>query len=165
MDPRILIRIYHAVQELWAFSLKKKLNQLKWCSAKLLRRFAYHWLDNVKKYGLVCKILSKYTIWLKIYGVVLDCIDPWSLHPYLLLWAFSPTDHGRSDWCSTKPCPSNTAVMHVNDYTMLTCIYNQNLIKIYHVVQKLWAFSLTDNGRTDSQSDYNTNLLVVQYKN
>ena len=36
-----------------------------------------------------------------------------------------------------------------------------NLIKIYHVVQELWAFS-TD-GQTDSHSDYSAHLLVVQY--
>ena len=25
-------------------------------------------------------------------GVVLDCIDSWSLHPYLLLWDWTPSD-------------------------------------------------------------------------
>ena len=29
------------------------------------------------------------------------------------------------------------------------CICMQYLMKIYHVVQELWAFSLTDHGRRD----------------
>ena len=32
---------------------------------------------------------------------------------------------------------------------MLTCLSMQNLIKIYHVVQELWAFSQRTDGRTD----------------
>ena len=50
---------------------------------------------------------------------------------------------------------------------MLTCIRMQNLIKIYHVVQELLAFSLNVNRRTyrqtDSHSDYSAHLRVVQY--
>ena len=30
---------------------------------------------------------------------------------------------------------------------MLSCISMQNMIKIYHAVQELWAFSLTDHCR------------------
>ena len=33
------------------------------------------------------------------------------------------------------------------------------LIRIYHVVQELWTFSLTGNGRTDRQTD----ALTVGY--
>ena len=43
----------------------------------------------------------------------------------------------------------------------------QNLIKIYDVVEELWAFSLTANiwtdGRMDSHSDYSADPRVVQY--
>ena len=60
--------------------------------------------------------------------------------------------------------------------TMLTCICMQNLIKIYHVVQKLWAFSLTDHGWskiTNSILNWkyqikvinNNNILKIWYRN
>ena len=39
----------------------------------------------------------------------------------------------------------------------------QNLIKIYHVVQELQVFSLTDHGRTDFHSDYSAHLRVMQF--
>ena len=53
---------------------------------------------------------------------------------------------------------------------MLTWISIQTLIQINHVVQELYAFSLTANGRTDSQtyrqadshSDYSAHLRNVQ---
>ena len=38
----------------------------------------------------------------------------------------------------------------------------QNVIKIYHVDEELWSFSLTGNGRTDSQSDNSVDRRVVQ---
>ena len=44
-------------------------------------------------------------------------------------------------------------ILHVNRYGMLTYICMLNVMKIYHVVQELWAFSLTDHGRADIQSD------------
>ena len=42
-----LIKIYRAVQELWAFSLKD-LDWPKCCSANPRHHFAYQWLDNIK---------------------------------------------------------------------------------------------------------------------
>ena len=40
----------------------------------------------------------------------------------------------------------------------------QNLIKIYYVVQELWAFSQTEDERTDSHSNYSAaHMRVVQY--
>ena len=47
----------------------------------------------------------------------------------------------------------------------MICIHvsMHNLIKIYHVVQESWAFSLTGHGRTDSHSDYSAHLRVVQF--
>ena len=47
---------------------------------------------------------------------------------------------------------------------MFKCIRLRNLFKTYHVVQELLAFSLSDYGRTGSQSDYRAHLLVVQYE-
>ena len=38
----------------------------------------------------------------------------------------------------------------------------QGLIQIYHVVQVLCAFSLTDHGRTYPNSDYSAHLRAVQ---
>ena len=38
-------------------------------------------------------------------------------------------------------------------YTSDQTMRKQNLIKIYHVVQELYAFSLTAKGRTDRQTD------------
>ena len=55
--------------------------------------------------------------------------------------------------------------MHASGLTMLTCISMQNLIKIYHMIQEVRAFSLTSNGQTgrqtDSHSDYSAHLRVV----
>ena len=45
---------------------------------------------------------------------------------------------------------------------MLTFLSMQNFVKISHAVQELYAFLLTDNGRTDSHCDYSANLRVVQ---
>ena len=47
---------------------------------------------------------------------------------------------------------------------MLTCICMQNVIKICHVVQELWVFSLTANRRTDSHSDYSADPRVIQFQ-
>ena len=79
ISMQYLIKIYRAVQELWAFSLKD-LDRLKWCSAKPHRRFAYQWLNNVKinKYA---KFDPNITIWFK------------SDHQ----WAFSLTDPDPPD--------------------------------------------------------------------
>ena len=44
-----LIKMYHVVQELLAFSLTDH-DQLDLCSAKPCHRFAYQYLDNVKMY-------------------------------------------------------------------------------------------------------------------
>ena len=38
----------------------------------------------------------------------------------------------------------------------------QNLIQIYHLVQELLAFSLTDHQRTDSHSDYSADPMILQ---
>ena len=69
------------------------------------------------------------------------------------LWALSLTDHDQTNWCLTKPRPSKKAVTRASGSTMLTCIRMRNLIKVYYVVQELWGFPLTSNGRTDSHSD------------
>ena len=39
-----------------------------------------------------------------------------------------------------------------------------HLIKIYHVVQELRAFTLTDHERTDSHIEYSADTRVVQSK-
>ena len=44
---------------------------------------------------------------------------------------------------------SLVTVMQTNDWTMLKQISMQNLIQIYHMVQELWAFLLTDDNRLD----------------
>ena len=46
---------------------------------------------------------------------------------------------------------------------VISCSIMHTLIKIYHVVQEVFAFSLSDHGRTDSHSDYSAHLRVVQY--
>ena len=42
----------------------------------------------------------------------------------------------------------------------LTCISMQNLIRIYHVIQELFAFLLTANGRTDGRTDSKAIIVV-----
>ena len=53
------------------------------------------------------------------------------------------TDHDQPDRGSANPRTSKKDVAYASGYTMLTCIRMQNLIKIYHIVQELDAFSLT----------------------
>ena len=77
-------------------------------------RFAYQWLDNLKKNMP---------------------FDPNILCGSTVMSIF--TDHDQSESYSAKPCPSKKVVMHASGYTMLTCIRMQNVIKIYHVVQEL----------------------------
>ena len=71
------------------------------------------------------------------------------------LWAFILTDHYPPDWCSAKPCPPNITVTHASVCTMLTCIRMQNLIKLYHLVIKLWEFNndkITTKERTAEEA-------------
>ena len=52
---------------------------------------------------------------------------------------------------------------HASGYGMLTCICMAKCDEIYHVVQELWTFSLTE--RTDSHIDYSANPSVMQFIN
>ena len=49
---------------------------------------------------------------------------------------------------------------------ILTCIFMQNMIKMYHVVQELYKFSLTGNkstdGRVDGRTDSHSDHTIVQ---
>ena len=81
------------------------------------------------------------------------------------LWAFILTDHYPPDWCSAKPCPPNITVTHASVWTMLTCILMQDLIKLYHLVIKLWEFNndrITTKERKEAQATGCLNMLWHQ---
>ena len=67
-----------------------------------------------------------------------------------------------------NPCPSKYAAMltHASGKTMLTCKCIQALVKIYHVVQELCAFSLIADGQADRLAQWGramyTNCLPCQ---
>ena len=70
-----LIQIYHAVQELWAFSLNDH-DWPDWCSAKLVHQ------KGMLRMPVVRLLMPNM---IKIYHVVQE------------LWVFSPTANGRTD--------------------------------------------------------------------
>ena len=57
----------------------------------------------------------------------------------------------------SKPSSLKKVVSHASGWGM--CM--KNVIKIHHVIQELWAFSLTDHGGTDSHSAYSADPRLV----
>ena len=68
----------------------------------------------------------------------------------------------------SKALSIKKGILHTTGRPMIRCISEQYLIKIYHVVQELWAFSLTDYDRPDwcsAKPHHNeTVLLSIQNK-
>ena len=58
-----------------------------------------------------------------------------------------------------KALPLKTGCYAYQWLGIMICIRMQLLIKIYHAIQELWTFSITDHGWTDSHSVYSAHLL------
>ena len=85
-------------------------------------------------------------------------------HAVQVFWAFSLTEHNWLKWCSANPRPSKKAIAHAKGWIiMLTCICMQNLIKIWHVVQELWAFILTLTDRhMDGLMEGRAQIVIIE---
>ena len=101
-----LIKIYHVVQELWAFSLTDH-DRPDWCSTKPRHLFAYQCQSSQCLKVELCKIWSKYTMRLKR---LKDLDRPEASSPFGI------------------PCSRLTMLKCISSQNL------QNLIQIYHVV-------------------------------
>ena len=79
-------------------------------------------------------------------------------HNVQALWGFSLNDHIRLDNCSANICLSKKVVSHASGLGILICIFMQNVIKVYHVVQEIWTFSLTGN---EWWTDGRTRTMII----
>ena len=111
-----LIKIYIAVQMLWAFLLKD-VDWPKWCSANPQHRFAYHG-GRAILILIVCKIWLKYTMRFK-------CYEHFTKRRWLAKMVLGkPSASFCIPWWQGN----------INTNSM------QNLIQISRKVQKLWGF-------------------------
>ena len=110
------------------------------------QRLAYQWVDNVatNKYAKFDSNIPRGSRVISIYTYLTRTGQTWPETAKLML---------------SKASSVKKDVMPVSDKTMSTYIRIQNLIQLYHVVQELWAISLTANGRIDRR----THAVIIVY--